>query len=553
MNTLVVDNSLPRSRALEQGREAARNQAWGAAFRLLSEADQQTPLDPEDLQLLSMAAQLLGKEAESGELLARAHQGFLLRRQNRQAARCAGWLSFIFQLRGDRSQASGWLSRARRLLESESDCVEKGYLLLPVGMASIREGDLAAGHAAFVEATSIGQRFGDCDLASLAMQGQGRALIRQGEIARGQCLLDEAMVAVMAGEVSPMVAGGIYCSVLEACGEIFDLRRAQEWTSALEKWCNAQQDIVPYRGHCLIRRAEILQMQGAWPDALVEAQCACERLSQPTPKPAVGPAFYRKAEMHRLRGEFAEAEQAYREASQWERTPRPGLALLQLAQGQVQLAYATICHVSQEPAEPARRADLLTAYVEIALEAHDVKAARIATDELSKIADRIKAEFLHAISAWANAAVLIAEGSLVPAVSALRQALECFRQFEAPYELARTEALLALAYRKQGNPEAAALEYTRARDIFRKLGAAPDAARVEKWMNSATSLGAGPLTARELEVLRLIASGATNRRIAEKLKISEKTVARHVSNIFNKLDLSSRAAATAYVYQNRLV
>ncbi len=549
----AVNNPLPELRALRMGRESARKQAWGAAFESLLEADRQAALEPDDLQLLSLSAQLIGKEAESGEFLARAHQGFFSRGQTRQAARCACWLSFLSLLRGDRAQASGWLGRARRLLESEPECVEHGYALLPVGMLSVREGDYAAGHAAFLEAASIGQRFGDADLASLARQGQGRSLIRQGEIARGQALLDEAMVAVMAGEVSPMVAGGIYCSVIEACGEIFDFRRAQEWTAALERWCNMQQDIVPYRGHCLIRRAEILQMKGAWPDALMEAQCACERLSQPTPKPAVGPAFYRKAEMHRRRGEFAEAEQAYRQASQWERTPRPGLALVRLAQGQVQTAYATIRHISHEPAEPAKRADLLTAYIEIALEAHDVKAARTAADELSGIADRINAEFLNAMSAWANAAVLIEEGSLPSAISYLRQALECFRQLEAPYQVARTQALLALAYCKQGNPEAAAIEYTRARDIFRKLGATPDAARVEKLMHSAPSLGAGPLTARELEVLRMVASGATNRAIAAKLKISEKTVARHVSNIFNKLDLSSRAAATAYVYQNRLV
>src|SRR5437868_1693956 len=278
----AVNNPLPELRALLMGRESARKQAWGAAFESLLEADRLMALEPEDLQLLSMSAQLIGKDAESGEFLARAHQGFLGRGQKREAARCACWLSFVSQLRGDRAQASGWLSRARRLLESEQDCVEHGYVLLPVGMLSVREGNYAAGEAAFLEAATIGRRFGDADLASLALQGQGRSLIRQGEIARGQALLDEAMVAVMAGEVSPIAAGGIYCSVIEACGEIFDFRRAQEWTSALEHWCTSHQDIVPYRGHCLIRRAEILQMQGAWQDALVQAQCACERLSQPT-------------------------------------------------------------------------------------------------------------------------------------------------------------------------------------------------------------------------------------------------------------------------------
>ncbi len=552
MNT-AVNNPVPELRALALGRESVRKQAWGAAFELLSQADRQASLDPQDLQLLSMAAHLIGKEAESGEFLARAHQGFLARGQTRQAARCACWLSFVSQLRGDRAQASGWLARGRRLLESEGDCVEHGYALLPVGMLSVREGDYAVGHAAFLEAAAIARRFGDADLASLALQGQGRSLIRQGEIARGQALLDEAMVAVLAGEVSAIVAGGIYCSVIEACGEIFDFRRAQEWTTALERWCTAQQDIVPYRGHCLIRRAEILQMQGAWPDALVEAQCACERLSQPTPKAAVGPAFYRKAEMHRLRGEFAEAEQAYREASQWERTPRPGLALLRLAQGETQTAYSAIRQVAEEAAEPAKRADILAAYVDIALAAQEISAARAAADELLEIARRINAEFLHALTGRAHAAVLLAENNPAPAVAALRQSVEYFRQLEAPYEVARTGVLLARAQQKQGNRESARLEATRARAIFQKLGAASDVASAEAVLNPATSQTVGSLTARELQVLRLIASGATNRNIGNRLKISEKTVARHVSNIFNKLDLPSRAAATAYVYQHGLV
>jgi hypothetical protein len=271
-----------------------------------------------------VAAHLTGKDAESGEALARAHQGYLGRGEIRRAARCAGWLSFVAQLRGDSAQASGWLSRARRLLETEGDCVEKGYLLLPVGMAAAQQRDLEAAHAAFVEAASIGQKFGDRDLASLALQGQGRVLVRRGEIAAGVALLDEAMVAVMANDVSPIVAGGIYCSVIDACGEIFDLRRAQEWTAALEQWCSSQPDMVPYRGHCLIRRAEIMQLRGAWPDALLEARCACERLSQPVPKPAVGAAFYRKAEMHRLLGEVEGPKRPIVPA-EWERVPVPDL------------------------------------------------------------------------------------------------------------------------------------------------------------------------------------------------------------------------------------
>ena len=290
-------------------------------------------------------------------------------------------------------------------------------MLLPVGLCSVREGDIAAALAAFLQATLIGQRFGDSDLASFGLHGQGRALIKQGETVRGVTLLDEAMVAVAAGEVSAMVAGGIYCSVIEACGEIFDLRRAQEWTSALERWCASQPDLVPYRGHCLVRRAELLQMHGAWPDALEEAQSACEHLSRPTPKPAAGAAFYRKAEMHRLRGEFDQAEQAYRQASQWERAPRPGFAQLRLFQGQVQAAHAAIRQAADEVEEPSRRSQILDAYVEIALAAHDVAGARAAANELAEIAGRFGADLLHGQSARAQGAVLLAEHDVREALS----------------------------------------------------------------------------------------------------------------------------------------
>jgi len=549
----AVENSIAGAAALARAREAIREKAWSTAFAEFTEAGRQASLDPGDLELLSVAAHLTGKDAESGEALARAHQGYLARGETRRAARCAGWLSFVAQLRGDRAQASGWLSRARRLLETEGDCVEKGYLLLPVGMASAQQRDLDAAHAAFVEAATIGQRFADRDLASLALQGQGRVLVRRGEIPRGVALLDEAMVAVMANEVSPIVAGGIYCSVLDACGEIFDLRRAQEWTAALEQWCSSQPDMVPYRGHCLIRRAEIMQLRGAWPDALLEARCACERLSQPVPKPAVGAAFYRKAEMHRLLGELEEAEEAYRAAAQWERVPRPGLALLRLARGEVKAAQSEIRHVVDVTVEPGKKAEALAAQAEITLAAQDLATARSAADDLSKIATKIGAEFLLAVAACTQGAVLLAEGEAPVAVASLRQALATFRHLEAPYEVARVQVCLARAYRTQGIDESALHELQAAREAFRKLGAATDLAHIEELVDFPATSPAGPLTQREIEVVKLVASGITNREIANKLNISEKTVARHLNNIFNKLDLSSRAAATAYAYQHGLL
>src|SRR6185295_8614216 len=264
-------------KAHDRGRESSNEQAWGAIFSQLSAADREASLKPEGLQRLAMAAHLTGREAESADILTRAHQGYLAQGDTKEAVRCAFWLGFELLNNGELAQAGGWFARARRLLDDgELDCVEQGYMLLPAAIRSVHEGDAAAAYAMFVQAASIGERFRDMDLVTSARMGQGRALIRQGEVARGVSLLDEAMIAVTAGEISPVMVGGVYCSVLEACSEILDLRRAQEWTSALERWYASQPDVVPYRGQCMVRRAEILQLHGDWLDALEQAQQACE-------------------------------------------------------------------------------------------------------------------------------------------------------------------------------------------------------------------------------------------------------------------------------------
>jgi DNA-binding CsgD family transcriptional regulator len=543
---------MTRAQVLERGRKSVRKQAWAAAFQHLSAADRDSPLEPADLEELAKAAHLTGKESEGWDLLARAHQAFLSRGESQRAARCAFWLGFLLLLNGEPAQGSGWLARAERLLRGQHDCVEKGYLLLPVGYRSVHGGEAAVGYKLFVQAAAFGERFGDKDLLTLALQGQGRALLRLGETMRGMTLLDEAMVAVRAGDVSPIVAGGVYCSVIEACSESFDLRRAQEWTTALQQWCASQPDFVPYRGHCQVSRAEILHLHGAWQEALDEAQQACERLAQPSPRPALGAAWYRLAELHRVRGEFVHAENAYRQAGRWQRTPLPGFALLRLAQNQLDAAAAAIRNVADEVHDAGQRPRVLDAYVEIMLAMKDLSAARSAADELSDIAGRLKAQLLHAMASRANGAVLLAEQDARAALGPLRQSLAAWRDLGAPYEEARVRVLIALACREQGNHDTTELELGAAREVFERLGAAPDVARVDRLMHSQKRSAADPLTEREVQVLRLVAAGMTNKRIAGKLGISEKTVARHVSNIFNKLDLSSRSAATAYAYRHHL-
>src|SRR4051794_12411345 len=540
------------SPSIERGRQSFREQRWGQAFSELSAAERESTLDPQDLTLLSQAAMLVGKDQEGANFLARAHQGFVSRGETQAASRCAFWLGFTSLLHGNAAQGNGWLSRAERLLEGHSECAEHGYLLMAAGYRAVRTGDTAQAQQAFSAAVRVGEKFADADLVTMALQGQGRALIRAGEISRGITLLDEAMVAVTAGEVSPLTAGGVYCSVLDACGEIFDLRRAQEWTAALEQWCASNPDMVPYRGHCLVRRAEILQLHGAWADALEQAKQACERLSQ-VPRSEVGAAFYRLAEIHRLRGEFSAAEDAYREAGRWQQAPQPGLALLRFAQGELDTANAAVRRVAAEVREPGNRARVLDAFVEIVLAVGDLPAARDAANELSEIAERFQAPLLHAMADRARGAILLAEDEAKDALEALRRSWSIWCEIDAPYEAARTRVLIAEACAKIDDCDAAKLELELACEAFRRLGAAGDLHRTQAMQVSKETPVEGPLTARELQVLKLIAAGKSNRAIGLKLGISEKTVARHVSNIFNKLDLSSRAAATAYAYKRELV
>jgi DNA-binding NarL/FixJ family response regulator len=533
-------------------RAAITRSAWGEAYAQLSAADRSAPLPPHHLMDIAVAAYLTGRDAESADAWMRAHQEFLKRGEAAAAARCAFWLATELLDRGEHAQAGGWLSRAQRLLDDEQlDCAERGYLLVPVAQRRLGSGDGAGALDGFREASHIGRRFGDRDLVALARHGEGRALIRRGEIAAGVALLDEVMVAVTAAEVSPVVAGTIYCSVLSACQDAFDLRRAQEWTAALSRWCEAQPDLVPFRGQCLVRRAEIMLARGDWDDALEEADRACRRLSDPADQPGLGAAYYQRAELHRLRGDFALAEEAYRRAGACGRTPEPGLARLRLAQGKVDVAAAALRRALDEAREPRVRSPLLWATVDVLLAAGDAAGAWAAAEELNGIATAMDAPYLHAVSAQASGMVLLAQGDPPAALERLRRAWAGWRELGDPYEAARTRAGIAEACAALGDRDTAELERESARQAFRQLGAAPDLARLDEPAHPAPA--PGRLTRREVEVLRLVATGRTNRRIAAELRISEKTVARHLSNIFTKLGLSSRAAATAYAYDHGLV
>ena len=542
--------------AVTRGREAYEQLAWRDAYRHLSAADQQHSLNAEDLDRLARAAYLIGQTGAATDVWERAHHAFLGRGEIASAVRCAFWLGLSLVLRGEHARGGGWLGRSQRLLEDAAlDCVEQGYLRMPMALQVLNGGDPEAAYRSFVEITEVADRFGDADLRALGRLGQGQSLVAQGQAARGVALLDEAMVAVTTGEVSPVAAGIVYCAVILACREIFDVRRVQEWTAVLSRWCAAQQDLKPYRGQCLVHRSEIMQLRGEWGDAMEEVRHACAHLSDPPGDPAMGMALYQQGELLRLRGEFSRAETCYREASSWGHPMQPGLALLRLAQGRLDDAVAAMHRTVTEAEGAVDRSSVLAAYVEIKLAAGDVEHARAAVDELDEIAVAFDSPYLRAVVGYARGSVLLADGDAAAACLALRRAWLAWHEIEAPYEAARVRLQTARACGQLGDHDTAEMELDAARQVFEQLGAAPalEQALLELTDHAAAPPAAGGLTPREVEVLRLVATGATNREIADTLVISDKTVARHVSNMFTKLGLSSRAAATAYAYEHDLV
>jgi DNA-binding CsgD family transcriptional regulator len=543
-----------RDRALAQGREAGQRLAWREAYTSLSLADQSSSLGGADLELLAAAAYLLGQADECRQALQRAHRAHIAAGDVRRAARCLFWVAFTLLLEGNLAVAGGWLAKAGRLLDQEPrECAELGLLLLPSVVQASIEGDNAQAEAAARRAAEIGGRFGDADLFALGVHFQGRALMKLGRVREGLALLDESMISVVTGEVWHPVAGNIYCSMIDACLEISDLRRADEWTTALAAWWAKQPDLVTFTGQCLIHRAEIMQLHGAWPEAVEETRRACERLAHAADRYTTGAALYRQAEIHRARGDLTAAENAFREATEWGHEAQPGLALLRLVQGETEAAAGAIRRVVTETTDRLRRAKLLPAYVEIMLAAGDISAAREAADELGEIVGVYDTPALRAVAGCALGGVLLAEGEARPALGALRHAWEQWRALNAPYEAAGARVLIGLACRTLGDEESAALELEAARRVFAELGAAPDLVRVEQLTRKQPPAAAHGLTPREMQVLRLVAAGKTNHAIAADLVIAEKTVDRHVTNIFTKLGVSSRAAATAYAYQHQLI
>lgn len=545
---------MPAVEQLQQGRALCAQGAWRAAHAALAHAHSRTALAAEDLRLFATAAYMLGHEDEYVETLARAHQVQVDAGDGAHAARTAFWIGMHLMTTGEIGRGGGWLGQAQRHLNGlGEECVEHGYLLMPLVFRREAEGDLAGAAATASDAVAIAERHGDPDLFALATYMQGHMLVLGGRDSEGLTLLDEAMVAATTRTLSPIARGIVYCGVILGCQAAYEMRRAGEWTQALADWCEGQPDMVAFSGRCHVHRAEIMQLRGAWSDALEEARCASRRAAIGNQRKALAEAAYVQGEVHRMRGESAAAVRAFREASEHGRDPHPGLALLRLAEGNIDAAAAAIERVLGESAGIDARARLLPACVEIMLAAGDVERARAACDELSQIAADRDAGMLQTVAAQVQGAVRLAAGDPRGALVALRRAGLAWAEASVPYEAARTRELVGLACRALGDEEAAALELDAARRAFAGLGAVLDVARLDARGSGAGPGGGDGLSPRELEVLRLVAQGHMNREIADELVLSERTVERHVSNILVKLRVGSRTAATAYAYEHGLV
>jgi DNA-binding NarL/FixJ family response regulator len=534
--------------ALETAQRAFAADDWSTAFALFRAAGEAAGLSADHRYALAESAWWLGEIDVALDAWKRAHDDYVALGDYAGAAMSAMFLACHSMERGDAAAGSGWMHRTRRLLDDAPEGAAHGYPLYFQIFAEMLAGDLDAALNTAVEVGDIGRRFNDPNLVAIALVGKGRALLKRGSVGDGMAVLDDAMLAALAGRLHPVWAGAVYCHLMDACRELDDVRRAAEWTLAASRWCEGTPDTGVYRGICRVHRAQVLQIKGAWREAEREASQACRDLAH-VHLATIAEGHYEIGEIRRLRGDLTGAEEAFRRAHEAGRDPQPGLALVRLAQGQPEIAAASIrTALAVLGVDPLSRARLCVAQVEIALAVGDLETARSACTELKQTAATYQSSGLAAAARQAQGALLLREGAAAEAIVALRAACRRWQDLDARHHAATARLLLAEAYRGLGDEDAAQLELGAADAVFEQLGAEPGQRRVAG-LRGHVAPPAG-MTDREVEVLRLVAKGHSNRDVASMLFISERTVHRHLSNVFTKLGVSSRTAATVYAFEH---
>ncbi|MFA9445342.1 LuxR C-terminal-related transcriptional regulator [Egicoccus sp. AB-alg6-2] len=526
---------------LDRAREAYVRRDWVTARGDFTEVRRTRDLHPDDLYALANCSWWLGDLDACLALQRQVHQRYLDLDDPVRAALVAIDVGYTHLIRGEEAQGSGWIGRAVRLLEDRTDTIEYGFLEYLDFESAFRASDPDGAMEAARRVQARGRRFADPTLTALGVLGEGRVLVRRGEVAAGMALLDEAMVAAMSEELDPGWAGNVYCHLMVACHEIADLRRAGEWTQVTADWCRSMPGAGPFMGICRVHRAQILQVRGDWDAAEGEAVHVCGELAHFDVE-IVAEARYLLGELKRLRGDLAGAEASYREGHRLGRDPQPGLALLRVARGEADTAYASLHAVlAATEGDLCGRGRLLPAAVEVALAVGESDQARRWSGELRDIARRYGTTGFTAAALQAEGAVLLAGGEVEEARRVLRDALHAAREHEAPYDVARIRLLLATACEQLGDRESALLERDAAAEVFARLDIADPRSRLGR-----RSSPAG-LTPRETEVLALVAEGRSNQDIAAELVLSIRTVERHLATVYQKLGLQGRSARAAAV------
>lgn len=522
-------------------RAAHGRRDWLAAYEAFGQAGAIAPLETTDLAALAAAAWQLGHAKESVQAAERVFSQ-LVRTDPPSAAMQAIELGLAWLTRGDLNIAQGWMNRARRLLEGTPEGPADGYLAYLDAVVAMGDPEQVAAKAQRLR--EICARIDAPELAALCHVAEALAAIGDARLTEAYALIDEALLPVMADQVPIDWAGDIFCIVLNQCHHLADFPRMRAWTQSMERWCNDIAASANYGGVCDVHRLQLLAATddyGLLEDRLVDATRALEGVNGW----AAGEGYCQLGEVRRLRGDVVGASDAFARARALGADTQPGEALLRCSQGDVETAWTDL-RLAFAGADRLGRMRLLRGAVEVALARDDVEEADRHCKELEFGAESLATPGFRGWAAHARGAILVRRGLHAEAIDVLQGALREYRTQESRYELAQVYALLATAHEALGDGDLAAADSATSAKIYRQIGVQPALSA-----NPASVVGG--LTRREVEVLQRISGGATNRAVAEQLVISEKTVGRHLANIYAKVGVSSRTAAVAWARESNLI